>query len=167
MPDAQIIEKIIAEVIHANTDRNPCVKWKGGEVRRYRGYLYIMKLLPAHDVGLRKLWDLDESLKLTSGYLKAVSGKGSGIKKDMLSNDIVEIRYRQGGEQIRPSGRVETHELKKLFQAQGILPWLRDRIPLIYHKNELIAVADLWVESKYAATEDEATWQIIWKWAGN
>ena len=135
MPDAQIIEKIIAEVIHANTDRNPCVKWKGGEVRRYRGYLYIMKLLPAHDVGLRKLWDLDESLKLTSGYLKAVSGKGSGIKKDMLSNDIVEIRYRQGGEQIRPSGRVETHELKKLFQAQGILPWLRDRIPLIYHKN--------------------------------
>ena len=167
MPDAQIIEKIIAEVIHANTDRNPCVKWKGGEIRRYRGYLYIMKLLPAHDVDLNKRWDLDESLKLTSGYLKAVSGKGSGIKKDMLSNDIVEIRYRQGGEQIRPSGRVETHELKKLFQAQGILPWLRDRIPLIYHKNELIAVADLWVESKYAATEDEATWQIIWKWAGN
>jgi len=26
MPDAQIIEKIIAEVIHANVDRNPCVK---------------------------------------------------------------------------------------------------------------------------------------------
>ena len=164
MPDAQIVEKIIAEVIHANTDRNPCVKWKGGEIRRYRGYLYIMKLLPAHDVELNKCWDLDESLKLTSGYLKAVSGKGSGIKKDMLSNDIVEIRYRQGGEQIRLSGRVETHELKKLFQAQGILPWLRDRIPLIYHKNELIAVADLWVESKYAATEDEAAWQIIWEW---
>lgn len=164
MPDAQIIEKIIAEVIHANTDRNPCVKWKGGEIRRYRGYLYIMKLLPAHDVELNKRWDLDESLKLTSGYLKAVSGKGSGIKKDMLSNDIVEIRYRQGGEQIRPSGRVETHELKKLFQAQGILPWLRDRIPLIYHKNELIAVADLWVESKYAASESEAAWQIIWEW---
>lgn len=167
MPDAQIIEKIIAEVIHANTDRNPCVKWKGGEIRRYRGYLYIMKLLPAHDVELSKRWNLDESLKLTSGYLKAVSGKGSGIKKDMLSNDIVEIRYRQGGEQIRPSGRVETHELKKLFQAQGILPWLRDRIPLIYHENELIAVADLWVESKYAATEDEAAWQIIWQWTGN
>lgn len=167
MPDAQIIEKIIAEVIHANTDRNPCVKWKGGEIRRYRGYLYIMKLLPAHDVELSKRWNLDESLKLTSGYLKAVSGKGSGIKKDMLSNDIVEIRYRQGGEQIRPSGRVETHELKKLFQTQGILPWLRDRIPLIYHENELIAVADLWVESKYAATEDEAAWQIIWQWTGN
>lgn len=163
MPDAQIIEKVIAEVIHANADRNPCVKWKGGEVRRYRGYLYIMKLLSAHDVELTISWNLEESLKLTSGYLKAVSGEGGGIKKDMLSNNTVEIRYRQGGEQIRPAGRTETHELKKLFQDKGILPWLRDRIPLIYYENELIAVADLWLESKYAATEAEAAWQIIWE----
>jgi len=164
MPNARIIENIITEVIHANTDRNPCVKWKDGEIRRYRGFLYIMKLLPAHDVKISKLWNLEETLDLTSGYLKAVSGNGSGIKKNMLSNNTVEIRYRQGGEQIRPSGRVETHELKKMFQDQGILPWLRDRIPLIFYENELIAVADLWVESKYAASESEAAWQIIWEW---
>jgi len=164
MPDAQIIEKIIAEVIHANTDRNPCVKWKGAEVRRYRDYLYIMKSLPAHDVEMARTWNLEETLDLTSGYLNAVSGKGNGIKKNMLSNNIVEIRYRQGGEQIKPSGRVETHELKKMFQEQGVLPWLRDRIPLVFYENELIAVADLWVASKYAASGTEAAWQIIWKW---
>jgi len=122
-----------------------------------------MKLLPAHDVELTRPWNLEESLKLTSGHLKAVSGEGSGIKKDMLSNHTVEVRYRQGGEQIRPSGRAETHEMKKLFQDQGILPWLRDRIPLIYYEDELIAVADLWIESKYAATGTEAAWQIIWE----
>jgi len=163
-PNARIIEKIIAEVIHANTDRNPCIRWQGGEVRRYRGYLYIMKSLVAHDVEMNKPWKLEESLKLTSGCLRAVSGIGNGIKKDMLSNDRVEIRYRQGGEQIRPSGRTGLHELKKLFQEQGVLPWLRDRIPLIFYENELIAVADLWVESKYAASESEAAWQIIWDW---
>ena len=164
MPNARIIEKINAEVIHANNDRNPCIKWKGGEIRRYRGYLYIMKSLPTHNAEMTRLWNLEETLDLTSGYLKAVSGNGSGIKKNMLSNNTVEIRYRQGGEQIRPSGRVETHELKKMFQDQGILPWLRDRIPLIFYENELIAVADLWVESKYAASESEAAWQIIWEW---
>ena len=163
-PDAQIIKKIITEVIHANADRNPCIKWKGAEIRRYRGYLYIMKSLPAHDVEMTKHWNLKKSLKLTSGDLKAVSSKGSGINKDMLSNDTVEIRYRQGGEQIRPSGRVETHDLKKLFQDQGIQPWLRDRVPLIYYEDELIAVADLWVASKYAATGTEAAWQITWEW---
>lgn len=123
-----------------------------------------MKILPTHDVKMSKLWNLGEPLKLTSGYLKAVSSKGFGIKKDMLSNNTVEIRYRQGGEQIMPSGRVETHELKKMFQEQGVLPWLRDRIPLVYYENELIAVADFWVESKYAASGTEAAWQIVLEW---
>ncbi len=163
-PDAQIIEKIITEVIHANVDRNPCIKWKGSEVRRFRGYLYIMQSLPAHDVKMSKPWNFEGSLKLASGYLKAISSKGSGIKMDILSNNTVEIRYRQGGEQIRPSGRIETHDLKKLFQEQGVLPWLRNRIPLVYYENELIAVADLWVESKYAASGTEAAWQIVWEW---
>ena len=122
-----------------------------------------MKSLPAHDVEMSKAWNLEGSLKLTSGYLKAVSGKGNGIKKAMLSNNTVEIRYRQGGEQIKPSGRTETHDLKKLFQDKGILPWLRDRVPLIYYENELIAVADLWVASKYAVTGTEAAWQITWE----
>jgi tRNA(Ile)-lysidine synthase len=116
---------------------------------------------------MSRAWNLEGSLKLISGDLKAVSGQGNGIKKALLSNDTVEIRYRQGGEQIKPSGRVETHDLKKLFQDQGILPWLRDRVPLIYYENELIAVADLWVASKYAATEAEAAWQITWEWIDN
>ncbi|RKZ49597.1 MAG: tRNA lysidine(34) synthetase TilS [Gammaproteobacteria bacterium] len=163
-PNASIIEKIITEVIHANIDRNPCVKWKGGEIRRYREYLYIMESLPAHDVEMSNPWNLEETLELTSGYLKAISGKGNGIKKAMLSSDTVEIRYRQGGEQMKLSGRRETHDLKKLFQEHGVPPWTRGRMPLIYYENKLIAVADLWLESKYAASESEAAWQINWEW---
>ena len=163
-PSALIIENIIAEIIHANIDRNPCIQWKGGEIRRYREYLYIMKSLPAHDVEMSKPWNLQERLELTSGYLKAISGKGNGIKKDVLSNDTVEIRYRQGGEKIKLSGHRETHDLKKLFQEHGVPSWMRDRIPLIYYENKLIAVADLWIESKFAASESEVAWQIIWVW---
>ena len=49
-----------------------------------------------------------------------------------------------------------------------MLPWLRDRIPLIYSENELIAVGDLWIEHKYAASQSEPGWQIkwVWKWEG-
>jgi tRNA(Ile)-lysidine synthase len=163
-PNAQIIENINTEVIHAKTDRNPCVKWKGSEVRRYRGHLYIMKSRAAHDVEMSKHWNLEDSLKLTSGSLRAVLGKGYGIKKDMLTNNSVEIRYRQGGEQIRPSGRAEKHELKKLYQEEGVLPWNRDRIPLIFYENELIAVGNLWIDHKYAAKQSEPAWQIEWEW---
>lgn len=168
IPNAQIIEKINDEVIYANSERNPCINWEGAEVRRYRGFLYIMRPLPNHDVKTTTIWDLKEKLNLTSGCLKADLSEGCGIRREIISSDSVEIRYRQGGERIRPSGRDHSHELKKLYQDEGVLPWLRDRIPLIYFENELIAVGDLWVEHKYAASQSEPGWQIkwVWKWEG-
>jgi len=166
-PNTNTIKKINEEVIHAGADKNPCVKWTGAEVRRYRGYLYVMQSLSTHDVKMATNWNFKGTLKLSSGYLKAVSGKGIGIKKDMISSDSVEVKYRQGGEHIKPSGRSHTHELKKLLQEEGVLPWLRDRIPLIYYENELIAVGDLWVEDKYAAIALEPAWELKWDWEWN
>ncbi|MGB4342694.1 MAG: tRNA lysidine(34) synthetase TilS, partial [Moraxellaceae bacterium] len=34
-----------------------------------------------------------------------------------------------------------THDLKKLLQASGILPWERERLPLVFSGGELMAVA--------------------------
>ncbi len=167
IPNAGIIENINKEVIHADKDKNPCVKWAGAEVRRYREYLHIMPSLSPHDVNSVTPWDFEGMLELTSGYLKAVSSKGIGIKGTMIVGSHIEIKYRRGGEIIKPSGRNHTYELKKLFQEEGVPPWLRDRIPLIYDKNELVAVADLWVADKYAAAALETAWQIEWDWKWN
>ena len=164
IPNAQIIERIHDEVIYANSQNNPCISWGNGEIRRYRGFLYIMRLLAGHDLKMKVIWDLKKPLNLTSGYLKADLGKGCGIKREMILNDSVEVRYRQGGERIRPSGRGHTHELKKLYQDEGVFPWFRDRIPLIYFENKLIAVGDLWIEHKFAASHSELAWQIKWDW---
>lgn len=164
IPNASIIENINKEVIRADEDKNPCVKWTGAEVRRYHEYLYIMPSLSPHNVKLVTPWNFAGTLELTSGYLKAVSSKGVGIKSTMIPSNNVEIKYRQGGEMIKPSGRKHTHELKKLLQEEGVPPWLRDRIPLLYDRNELIAVADLWVADKYTATALETAWQIKWEW---
>jgi tRNA(Ile)-lysidine synthase len=164
IPNAIIIDKINEEVICAEEDKNPCIKWSGAEVRRYREYLYIMPSLSSHDVNKVTHWNFKGTLKLSSGFLNAFSSQGIGIKSTMISRDNVEIKYRQGGEIIKPSGRKHTHELKKLLQEEGVPPWLRDRIPLIYYKYELIAVADLWVADRYAATALEPAWQIKWKW---
>ncbi len=169
MPNTQIIDRIIGEVICAQADRNPGIEWQGAEVRRYRGYLYIMSALPAYDAEATYVWKLSQILKLPSGSLKAVAVanymEGTGIKKNMGANDCVEVRYRQGGEKIRLSDREHTHDLKKLYQEHGILPWLRERIPLIYYENKLIAVGDLWVERDHAAAPSEPAWQIEWEWA--
>jgi tRNA(Ile)-lysidine synthetase-like protein len=36
--------------------------------------------------------------------------------------------------------RPHRHELKKLFQQWQVPPWERDRVPLIYIEDELVAV---------------------------
>jgi tRNA(Ile)-lysidine synthase len=55
----------------------------------------------------------------------------------------LELRPRVGGERIRLIGSVQSKSLKNWYQEQGIPPWQRQQLPLIYHDNELIAVGDV------------------------
>ena len=63
------------------------------------------------------------------------------------------VRYREGGESIRAHGFGKTKKLKKLLQEQGIVPWMRDRVPLVFAGDELVAVADLWVAEEAAVPD--------------
>lgn len=65
----------------------------------------------------------------------------SVLDSSLRWNDGADIRFRQGGEKIRLSGK--TRELKKLFQAWKIPPWERDKIPLIYI-NDVLACVSGW-----------------------
>jgi tRNA(Ile)-lysidine synthase len=42
------------------------------------------------------------------------------------------------------------------LQDEGVVPWMRDRLPLVFAGDELVAVADLWVASG-AASQPGAT----------
>jgi tRNA(Ile)-lysidine synthase len=72
-----------------------------------------------------------------------------------LSEAIVErglsIRMRKGGEEIKPLDQTHTKKLKKLLQEEGVVPWMRERLPLIYADEKLVAVADLWIAADAAS----------------
>lgn len=162
-PSTQLIEKIDKEVIHAGNDRMPCLKWRGAEVRRYHKFLYIIQPLTTHNIKQSTTWDIAQPLQLGISYLKATANKGNGIKQSMLPSGTVLVKFRQGGEKIQLSDQTHPKRLKKLFNERKILPWLRDRLPLIFYRDELIAVADLWVAKKYSALPSELAWEIHWE----
>lgn len=54
----------------------------------------------------------------------------------------LQVRYRQGGEHLSLLGR-PSKSLKKLLNEEGVSPWLRDRLPLVFCADELIWVAGL------------------------
>ena len=162
VPAMNVIDEIINELLHARHDSMPCVRWGDTEIRRYRDDGYIMPAIT--DVPSARgpyLWSLDKPLELDGGRLEAGLTVGSGIRADRVPDKKVEIRFREGGESIRPAGRRETHELKKLFQDSAVPPWKRDRIPLVYVGDELAAVAGYWIADGFQATGSEPGWDIV------
>ena len=73
------------------------------------------------------------------------------------------LRFRAGGERLRPRGRQHHHTLKDLFQEDGIVPWMRARVPLLYRGEALVAVGDLWVSADDdVAPASEPRWCVQW-----
>jgi len=100
------------------------------------------------------------------GRLCGESVAGQGIALWALDGKKLDIRFRQGGEKLRPVGRAGRHALKKLFQEAGIPPWLRARIPLLYADGQLLAVAGQWVAHEAAAQSGEQGVCLRWSPSG-
>jgi tRNA(Ile)-lysidine synthase len=170
-PTAAQLQCVWDEVIGASADSEPVVSWAGGEARRYRDALFMGSPLAAHDATQSITWDGHQRLLIPAlgsalGELHVEQVLGQGISPAALENRRLEIRFRQGGEQLRPVGREGHHALKKLFQEAGIPPWLRDRIPLLYADDQLLAVAGRWVAHEAAAKPDELGVCLRWSAMG-
>jgi tRNA(Ile)-lysidine synthase len=148
-PGAAPLEQIVAQLVVARADAQPLVTWPGACARRYRDRLY---LLPATD-----LW-FDEPIaqKITGdrvllpaglGVLELRTGADRGLSDAVVSGGL-ELRFRVGGEEIKLAGQTHTRKLKKLLQEAGVVPWMRERLPLLYSGDELVAVADLWIAAE-------------------
>lgn len=144
LPSEVKLHHIINDVMGAAEDRTPCVTWPGAEVRRYDGQLHIMPPLPVIDSNTIIPWpDLTKPLPLPDGRtLVCVPAQQSPLlSASRLQQGRVTVRYRQGGERIQPAGSAHHKTLKQILQEQRIPHWQRDRVPLVYVDEELVAVA--------------------------
>lgn len=164
LPNAKRLERMAVDFWTADVDRNPALAWGGAELHRYRDRLYLIAARPDFDSRLCLAWEPPTALDVAgAGRLSAERRCGSGLSVASLGAGKLEVRFRQGGERCRPSGRSGSHPLKKLFQELAVAPWLRDRIPLIYRQGELIAIADRMICEGFAAASHEPGWVLHWE----
>jgi len=151
-PGAARLATMIDSVLHAREDAQPLVEWRDAELRRYRGRLYLLSpVVPtAWPVEGRPLADKPLALGPGMGTLRLAPGSPRGLSRATLEHGL-SVRWREGGEEIKLSGHKHTKKLKKLLQDEGVVPWLRDRLPLVYAGERLVAVADLWVAADAAS----------------
>ena len=158
-PSAGLLDAGLAMLLAAGPLAMPEMRWQGGLIRRFRDSLYLLRELSAFEPQTL-VFDGVAPRACQGGVLVWSQTRGRGLP--VSDPRRLEIRGRQGGESFS-LGR--TRSLKKWLQEHHVPPWLRDRLPLIYLEDELVAVAGLpgWqipglTSSRYEATGDQLGW---------
>ncbi len=159
-PGAKQLQSIVADLIPARDDAQPLVCWSGIAVRRYRDELYIgAENLPEAVVNYSRVIsgsriDMGPGL----GTLTLTAGADRGLSEAVVDAGL-ELRFREGGEEFQPQDQIHKRKLKKLLQEAGVVPWMRERLPILYSQGRIVAVADLWVAADSVAEPGTA---IAW-----
>jgi tRNA(Ile)-lysidine synthase len=74
------------------------------------------------------------------------------------------LRERRGGERLRPARDGPRRSLKQLFQEAHVPAAHRARLPLLFDRGRLIAVADLWLDASVQAGEaSRRRARLLWR----
>jgi tRNA(Ile)-lysidine synthase len=162
-PPLERLRSGLAQLLTAAPDRQPLLAWPGGEVRRYRDELWVLPVTaPLPGVAGPLAARAGAAVGLGSaGTLALGRSRRGGLAVDQLPPTL-RIAFRTGGERLRLPGARQRRDLGKLLQERGVVPWMRERIPLLYAGETLVAVADLWIAAEFAAPPGVAGLRVRW-----
>ncbi|PIE41388.1 MAG: tRNA lysidine(34) synthetase TilS [Gammaproteobacteria bacterium] len=187
LPSEKVLEQVINCVAHYHSQLNANISWRGDfagsdrcandhatnnalrwEIHTFRGYLYLERSVPPIEPDWQRALVSGQSIELPSG-LGVISldspGQDSSAKELALNSSArhpLVVRFRRGGEHFRPAGRKQKL-LKKWLQDWQIPQWERDRIPLIFHGEDLIAVVGQAVAQGFQPQAGEPSQILRWE----
>ena len=144
VPSKKILQQIVSDIVlKQEIESSPLQSWKDGEIRRFRDHLFLMQPLSQHDERQVIRWKIDQPLLIES-LNRTLSPRE--LEDVAIPNGAKElfIRFRLGGERLKPIGSKQHRSLKNLLQEADIPPWDRARIPLLFHNDKLISVLGYW-----------------------
>lgn len=161
MPSRDSLIRIWKEVACSRQDAEPRLLLGKHEIRRYRNRLYWLEMCkPLHDVVIE--WPVSKiSVTLTEG-VGCLTRKGhnntierknfdkpdpsgkSVIIRPPREEENVTVRFHAHGK-FHIVGRAGSRSLKKIWQESGVPPWQRERIPMIFYNEHLIAAVGVFV----------------------
>ena len=118
-----------------------------------------------HRAGGRAWWLSDHWLSSPPGAVDwadptvalRLPGNGQLVLNGKPPAGPLSVRYRQGGEVMVLPGRGH-RDLKRLLNEKGVPAFVRDRLPLLYQGEQLLAVANL----AGLDAQADGSWQLIW-----
>jgi len=177
LPTARMAE-LLRQMATPRGDASPLLQMPGWRFRRYRNLLFLfnnLSDLPAPPGAWSRPWQvpargdavLPQHWSELGGWLVPQWSVGEGLSLARLTvacaDAALHWRLRRGGERIRLSAAQPSQTLGNLWQAQGLPPWQRQRLPLLWCGDTLLAVPGLGCAADWRAQPGEAGLSLQWR----
>jgi len=162
-PDARWLDEALRQLCATDSDAAVCLATPDGQLRVYRGALYLLPLRPSHRVDDELAWRGDAALPWSGGWVRFRLTTGEGISRRLFLQEPVSLRQRQGGERFQPDHRRPRRPLRKLLQEAAMPPWERERLPLLWCGSRLAWVGGMGVDTACACSPNEEGMSVVWE----
>jgi tRNA(Ile)-lysidine synthase len=157
-PSPDKIARIDTEMVPAAEDRQPEIVWEDGELVRYRQRLWLLDPGQRQPLTDSAVWQptSQPDLRLGPLHIRLADGEGLAVRD---SGQRLVVRAASGGERILLRGH--HRQVSELWRSAGIPPWRRQRLPLFFVGDELVAVAAIGVADGWSPAAGEAAFRLL------
>ena len=163
-PAERLLLEISRQAFEAAPDAQVEIPIGGYRIVRHRGELFLDTPAPAplaHEWHGERRVDLGER-----GIVEFTEREGDGIDLARVSENGWHFGDRRGGETIRLGVGGANRSLKALLQERGIPWWWRQKLPLLFHGDDLVWLPGAPVAAAYRAAAGGKGLQPAWRVAG-
>jgi tRNA(Ile)-lysidine synthase len=166
IPDTRRLDELAGPLVAARADSHPEVAWGHVIARRHADRLGLQARTAAPpQAPLIWAWRCAPELTLPDdlGVLALEPDSRGPIDAERLPDDMI-VRWRRGGERLRPRRGGPRRALKSLLQEARIAPTERARLPLLFAGTQLLAVGDRWSDASiHAPPRARRRVRILWR----
>jgi tRNA(Ile)-lysidine synthase len=179
LPSTVKLDEMLRQLLLLRPDAKMHVVFGNTEIRCFRGEVYVDKArvgkarirrTSAYEAGPSNVvegwpqWHGEKELAIGElGVIRFVRRKSAGINVKKLVESPVTIRFRQGGERLRPDCNRPRRSLKNLLREASLPPWEREALPLIYSGEHLACVPGIGIECDFQAVPGEQGLLVSWE----
>lgn len=164
IPGAERVAEALRQAVTAKDDAGVCIDLDGYQLRRFAGALHVVPRAVAPGRGFSRAWRGESKLVLPElrSVLSMTRRRGIGISRARLETGPITIRLRTGGERLQPDCRRPRRSLKNLLQENAVVPWQRERMPLLYCGEVLVWVPGIGIACDFQAQPGERSLLPVW-----
>jgi tRNA(Ile)-lysidine synthase len=164
LPDTTRLTEMVRQLCAAGVGAQICITWQAWQMRCFRDHAYVLPMTQAVE-SFSIAWQGEAEIALPGahGKLYFTREMGQGLSLEKLNKGGVRIRTRQGSESIQLDKLRPRQSLRKLLPQEGVPPWQRELMPLLFSGDELVWVPGVAAATAFLAQKEEEGVLINWR----